>query len=322
VGDSAGVRDISGPGIEWITVALGAAIASLFGIATWFHDSIPTPITLIILAYLATWWSSYQHELIHGHPFRSDRINWAIGLPSIALWLPFHRYRREHLLHHRNERLTDPFDDPETFYVDIEQWRTFPSWKQVLFKWNRTLLGRLTVGVFISLTYFVLGEVRAMRRDPQARRDWALHIVVQCGVCYWVFAVCGIPVLTYLAGAVLGGRVLMNLRSFTEHRWSPEGLTRSAVVEAEPPLALLFLNNNLHHAHHAKPGVPWYALPAASRTMDAAAAAAASDLYFAGYREVAGRFLVHPFCFPMQPSCLFDGRGADIDIREFGHAPA
>lgn len=115
--------------------------------------------------------------------------------------------------------------------------------------------------------------------------------------------------------------MLMNVRSFAEHRWSPEGLTRSAIVEAEAPLALLFLNNNLHHTHHAKPGTAWYALPAASRAMDAAGTSAASELHFRGYRTVFRRYFLRPFCFPMQPSCLFDGRAKDLDVRAFGHAP-
>ena len=32
------------------------------------------------------------------------------------MWLPFELYRQEHLQHHQDERLTDPLDDPETYY--------------------------------------------------------------------------------------------------------------------------------------------------------------------------------------------------------------
>ena len=37
------------------------------------------------------------------------------------------------------------------------------------------------------------------------------------------------------------------------------------MVEAEAPLALMFLNNNLHALHHAEPGLAWYRLPARYR---------------------------------------------------------
>ena len=34
------------------------------------------------------------------------------------------------------------------------------------------------------------------------------------------------------------------------------------IIEDRGPLALLFLNNNLHVVHHMHPEVPWYRLPA------------------------------------------------------------
>ena len=33
------------------------------------------------------------------------------------------------------------------------------------------------------------------------------------------------------------------------------------IIEDRGPLALLFLNNNLHAVHHAHPRLPWYRLP-------------------------------------------------------------
>ena len=38
---------------------------------------------------------------------------------------------------------------------------------------------------------------------------------------------------------------------------------RTAIVEDQGLLALLFLNNNLHAVHHAHPGLPWYRLRSA-----------------------------------------------------------
>jgi len=40
----------------------------------------------------------------------------------LSLWLPSIAYRRNHLVHHNNERLTDPLDDPESYYSDPESW--------------------------------------------------------------------------------------------------------------------------------------------------------------------------------------------------------
>ena len=57
------------------------------------------------------------------------------------------------------------------------------------------------------------------------------------------------------------------VRSFAEHRFV-DGGTQSAVVRAGPVMSLLFLNNNLHLSHHARPGVPWYQLPALHERLD------------------------------------------------------
>jgi fatty acid desaturase len=65
-------------------------------------------------------------------------------------------------------------------------------------------------------------------------------------------------------------------------------------VEAHPVWALIFLNNNLHIAHHANPKLPWYQLPRAWHGMRRAACG--QGLVFeGGYREVMQKYLFHPF---------------------------
>jgi hypothetical protein len=70
------------------------------------------------------------------------------------------------------------------------------------------------------------------------------------------------------------------------------------VVETNPLLSLIFLYNNLHVVHHDRPALPWYALPAAWRKLQAdggdAAARAAGMVYARGYLDVIGRYLVRP----------------------------
>jgi hypothetical protein len=56
------------------------------------------------------------------HPTRVRWINTLIGCWPLALWLPFENYRHSHLTHHRDERLTDPLDDPESYYWWREDW--------------------------------------------------------------------------------------------------------------------------------------------------------------------------------------------------------
>jgi fatty acid desaturase len=54
----------------------------------------------------------------------------------------------------------------------------------------------------------------------------------------------------------------------------------------------------LHVVHHEQPALPWYALPAAWRQLQAdrgdAAARTAGMIYAGGYREVIRRYLLRP----------------------------
>ena len=71
---------------------------------------------------------SLQHEIIHNHPTRWRRLNRALGTWPLVLWLPFEIYRRTHLQHHNDNRLTDPLEDPESYYHTSEQWRAWGRW--------------------------------------------------------------------------------------------------------------------------------------------------------------------------------------------------
>ena len=51
------------------------------------------------------------------------------------------------------------------------------------------------------------------------------------------------------------------MRSFCEHQAAEDVGHRTIIVETSPFWALLFLNNNLHIAHHERPQIPWYELP-------------------------------------------------------------
>jgi fatty acid desaturase len=66
-------------------------------------------------------------------------------------------------------------------------------------------------------------------------------------------------------------------------------------------MSLLYLNNNLHVSHHARPGVPWYQLPAVHERLAADAVAAAGAGLYTSYLDVARRFAVRPFAQPVHP---------------------
>lgn len=103
-----------------------------------------------------------------------------------------------------------------------------------------------------------------------------------------------IPFWVYVAVIVYPSISLSHVRSFAEHVAHEDSRLRTRVVEAHPFWALLFLNNNLHIAHHAKPKMAWFHLPQAWRQMRAPALE--RGLVFAGgYREVTRKYFVRPY---------------------------
>ena len=200
--------------------------------------------------------------LAHGHPTRLPWLNRALGLPPLLLHLPFDRYRALHLQHHRDERLTDPLDDPETGYLTPADWRGLGACGRLAVRVTATLAGRLLVGPVWAAGRFVWRDADLARRAaPAVRAAWAWHAPMLAAVLAWITLACGMSLATYAACFWLPSMALLLLRSFAEHRAAAEARHRTAVVEAAPVLGLLFLFNNLHAAHHERPGLAWYRLP-------------------------------------------------------------
>lgn len=287
--------------VEWQTLLLWAVIHGLFAALTWFHDWVPLWLLPILGAPLVTWHASYQHEAIHGHPTRLQTLNDLLaGLP-LMLWVPYGIYRDSHLKHHRYEYLTDPIEDPESFYVTPAEWRRFSAGRRMLHRIVNTLAGRLLIGPAFAGGLFLAGEARAFLRGRGNWRDWGAHCVGVGLLLVWVLAVCDMPLWQYILCFAYPGTGLLLLRSFAEHHAAPEARNRTAIVDAETPFALLFLNNNLHVAHHTRPGLPWYELPR-FEALRRRLSGRAEERIYDGYRDVARRWLfrvkespVHPF---------------------------
>jgi fatty acid desaturase len=256
------------------------------------------------LTLAVTLHSSLQHEVLHGHPFRSRPLNEALVFLPVGLCFPYGRFRDLHLAHHRDETLTDPYDDPESNFLDPRVWAGLARWRRRLLRLNNTLLGRMAIGPGLSIIAIVRDDARAIvRGDRGIARDWALHLAGLVPVALWM-SWAPIPLWAYLVSAYLGMSVL-KIRTFLEHRAHEKARGRSVVVEDRGPLALLFLNNNLHVVHHARPGVAWYRLPALY--------AAGRDEYlrrnegyrYASYGEVFRRYFLRakdPVPHPLRPA--------------------
>ena len=286
--------------IEWLTLGLFVGFYVAWLVVVLLHERLPWPVSIAVLALLGGFYMSLQHEALHGHPTSRRSVNTALAFAPLSLWLPYLRYRRSHIVHHSTD-LTDPQHDPESFYLRPVEWNSAGRIKRAYILFTRTMVGRLSAGSVHSIGQYLLNECRNVRSDRRARRRWTAHLAAVIALAWWLFVLVGVPVWEYLLGFVLLGQSFTLLRSFVEHCAVAEG-TRSAVVKAGPVMSLLYLNNNLHHTHHAQPSTPWYQLPALHRQLEGdVAAAQGAGLYRHGYVDVARRNLVRPFCQPDHP---------------------
>lgn len=273
---------------QWPTWAVVLSIYGLFLALTLFWTWVPIPLLFVLGGLVTAWYSALEHEVIHGHPTRWPWVNRLIVAPPLLVWLPFGVYALTHRAHHRDEILTDPFDDPESYYLAQDRWAILPPWVQRLCVWQNTLLGRLTLGVGFSVALFVKVEAAHLwRGQPGRRAIWAGHGVLVLALFAYLTLVCALPIWLYLCCFVLPGTSLILLRSYLEHQWAEAPKHRTAIVEAGWFWRLLFLNNNFHLVHHERPAMPWYELPGEYRANKAAYVARNGAYVVRGYGAIA-----------------------------------
>ena len=296
-------------GIEWPTAGLAFTIYGSWFLGTYFYRDFPWWTLAALGAWIIAWQLNLQHETIHGHPTRNRRVNEAIGSWPLSLWLPYSIYRSTHLAHHRDENLTDPLEDPESYYWTSSGFGGLgPVWRALALA-RTTLLGRMAIGPAFLIGGFILDRLRdAWRGERGARRTLARHLLLCAPVLIWLIAICRMPLWIYFACFVYPGASLAMVRSFAEHRALPEAERRTAIVEDAWILGPLFLFNNLHAAHHLRHRLPWYQLPRFYRLNRAALIKRNGGLVYHGYFDVARRYLLTPHDKPIHPG--WDQRAA------------
>ena len=272
---------------------------------TWWWHALPLAVRIAAGAWVCAWHMSLQHELIHGHPTRSVRLNMLLAMPPLSLWLPFPIYRAQHLQHHRSPTITDPLEDPESTYMSAADWAKAGPARRFLHVACNTALGRLAIGPVRAAVLFWAGQARLVGRAGAPWRAWIAHAGAVGALGAWAFGVCRIAPLSYLACVVYPGTALIMLRSLAEHRAAARPEDRTAVVEHAPILGLLYLHNNLHALHHAHPQIPWYALPRHWRRMGGTLLAGTEAPLYRNYADVVARYAWrphHPGPIPVFPA--------------------
>lgn len=285
--------------MEWPTIALTVVCYGLwFAAGLWLWPVAPAA-ALAVMAVMVALHSSLQHEALHGHPTRDARLNEALVFLPLGLFYPYRRFKALHLRHHHDERLTDPYDDPESYYRAEGEHAAFPKWLKRLLHLNNTMAGRFLLGPALMVVGFKKSEWR-QAGDREVQKAWLLHGVGVVAVLAIVWRGFGMNPLLYAVTSAYFGLALITIRTFAEHRWEQKAEGRTIIVE-KSMLSLLFLNNNLHLVHHKLPTAAWYRLPALYRARRDEWIAQNGGYVLPNYRAMAAAWLftakepvVHP----------------------------
>jgi fatty acid desaturase len=246
--------------VEWPTLLLIAACYAAWGAAIFLLPGLSLALAIPAAALTIALQSSLQHEVIHGHPFSERRLGEILVFASLNLAIPYLRFRDTHLAHHMDATLTDPYEDPETNYLDPAVWKAIPAWKRRMLEVNNTLLGRMAIGPLVGQIAFMAADWRLIRAgDRGVLAGWLWHLPPTVAILALV-AVSQMPLWAYLLAAYAGLSIL-KIRTFLEHQAHVRARARTVIIEDRGLLAFLFLNNNLHVVHHMHPKLPWYRLP-------------------------------------------------------------
>ncbi|MCF3593217.1 fatty acid desaturase [Rhodobacteraceae bacterium LMO-12] len=248
--------------IEWPTWGMLALTYVVWSVATTWAAELFLPLGMVMVTLSTAQHSSLCHEVLHGHPTRLRWLNEALVFPALSLAIPYKRFRDTHIAHHHDETLTDPYDDPETNFLDPRAWERLPVLVRAILRFNNTLLGRVLIGPLIGQIAFMRCDWRKIRAgDVAVLAGWLWHIPALGVVIWWMVVVGKMPVWAFVLSSY-GALSILKIRTFLEHRAHENAPGRSVLIEDRGLLALIFLNNNLHIVHHSHPGVAWYDLPA------------------------------------------------------------
>jgi fatty acid desaturase len=308
------LRNALADAVDWPTIPVIGACYGAWGLGVFVLPEMSVALAVLLLSPVIALHSSLTHEAIHGHPTRSEVVNAALLLLPLTVWIPYLRFKDMHLAHHHDELLTDPYDDPESNFLDPVVWDRLSAPTKWILKVNNTLAGRIIIGPLVGLYTFIAGDLRAIRTgDRRVLTGWLLHLP-PLAVLVALLIHAPLPVWAYLLAVHLALGIL-KIRTFLEHRAHEKARGRTVVIEDRGPLAFLFLNNNFHVVHHMHPRVAWYQLPALYRSRAEHYLSRNDGYHFGSYADVFRSYFwtaKDPVPHPLRPPVVKDGQHQNL----------
>ncbi len=288
---------------EGPTLLVGIAIYTGWIALILNYTVLSWPVLVILGSILTAWHSSLIHESVHNLNTVPKWLKMALVLPPLSVWYPYTYYARAHTIHHRDNNLTDPEHDPESFYFTRSQWDRMSLPLKSIFMFNQTFVGRISVGPVIAIVQLIYDIARkVIHGDRKAIRGLMLHGASLVMLFWFLEQVAGMNWWMYVACVAYPGLALSLVRSFCEHGAATDPAHRTAIIESGIFFNLLFLYNNLHVVHHLDPKMKWYDIPRYYHAHRDELLEHNGGYFFASYREMIRQTLFTPAFLPVHPN--------------------
>lgn len=229
-------------GVPVALLQIGAWAGCLFALLTRVDPWAASPLSILAAIALQTWLYTglfiVGHDAMHGTVAPGDRrLNDAIGTLAVGLYAGF-GFRRLRAAHHAHHRHAATADDPDFHDGD-------PRLHRWMLAFGRRYVRPYQL-VSIAAVYNLLHHGAGIGLAPLN--------------------------LFFVVPSLLSVAQLFVVGTWLPHRPLPDGYPdhrRARPVDLPPWLSLLACYHfGYHRTHHARPGVPWWKLPAARQSPD------------------------------------------------------
>jgi fatty acid desaturase len=212
---------------------------------------------------------SLIHEAEHGILHSNDRVNNIMGRWLCTLFIaPFTFFKHCHLKHHKKNRTDEEIWD--LYYEHREKFRKYGTLYGMMLglgyfsMWLSVLLYAFAPGLIYTRFFYSQTEIGGFIKGSD-RKDKVVHsrlesiavILFQIAIYF----ILDLNLVSWFTLFVMHG-FLWSSQNYVNHAFSPRDIINGA-HNLKIPLWLkwVYLNFNLHLAHHQNPKIPWIHLP-------------------------------------------------------------
>lgn len=213
---------------------------------------------IVFLGLIYAHFTELQHELLHGHAFKSQALNRVLGFfCGVFMLNSFSHYKYHHLRHHRHlgtELNSEFFSYPE---------KGLDSPLKLLgAAMNPSRFGRVITLMFNSLRGKKLRDIDDSKAESHARQEYRLYFfIVSAAIAYTLISGSMLLVFAWFIPMVLIAEPAHYLIELPEHfgldAYNEPNFNRNTRSIEASWVARWYTNgNNLHTAHHSLASVP------------------------------------------------------------------